>query len=161
MKQPVARPTASTPEATQPLRTPRAFEPAAVQFTEPSFDTPQEDDLIAPPPRRMGWVGRLAWTAGGILISAGLGLAADRLIRDLFARYEILGWAGLVVLALLLLALIVLAGREMLSLRRLRVLDTLRREAATATADNDQKLAHHVATQLETIYADRPDLARM
>jgi putative membrane protein len=48
----------------------------------------------------------------------------------------------------------------MLSLRRLRVLDTLRREAATATADNDQKLAHHVATQLETIYADRPDLAR-
>src|SRR5690606_14302457 len=45
-------------------------------------------------------------------------------------------------------------------LRRLRVLDALRREAARATADNDHKLAHKVATQLEDIYASRADLAR-
>ena len=160
MKQPVARPTAPAPEDNQTIRTPRAFEPTAVQISEPSFDAPPEDDLVAPPPRRMGWVGKLAWTMGGILVSAGLALAADRLIRDLFARYEILGWTGLVVLALLVLALIVLAGREMLSLRRLRVLDALRKEAAAATAENDQKLAQHVAAQLESIYAGRADLAR-
>ncbi|MHA6690161.1 YcjF family protein [Devosia sp. A449] len=160
MKQPIARPTATVTDETIAVRAPRAFEPSAVQIAEPSFDATQDDDLIAPPPRRLGWVGKLTWTTASILVSAGLALAADRLIRDLFARYEILGWAGLVVLALLVLALIVLAGREMLSLRRLRVLDALRRQAATATADNDQKLAHKVAEQLEDIYASRPDLAR-
>lgn len=160
MKQPVARPTAKPAETMAMTRAPRAFEPAAVEVTEPGFDAPPADDLIAPPPRRMGWVGKLAWTTASILISAGLALAADRLIRDLFARYEILGWAGLVVLALLVVSLVVLAGREMLSLRRLRVLDALRRDAALATAENDQARAKHVADQLEGIYANRADLAR-
>lgn len=160
MKPPIARPTVTTAEPTEPVRTPRAFAPEAVQISEPQFDPEIDETLVAPPLGRMGWVGRAAWTAGGILVSAGLGLAADRLIRDLFARYELLGWAGLAVLAILVLAIVALAGREILSLRRLRVLDALRRRAAQATGDNDLATAQHVARSLEAIYADRPDLAR-
>ena len=160
MKPPIARPIVTTAEPAEPIRAPRAFAPDAVQISEPQFDPEIDETLVAPPLKRMGWVGRAAWTAGGILVSAGLGLAADRLIRDLFARYELLGWAGLGVLAILVLAIIVLGGREVLSLRRLRVLDALRRRAAQASADNDLSTAQQVARSLETIYADRPDLAR-
>ena len=35
--------------------------------------------------RRTSWLVRLLWTTAGLLVSLGLGLAADALIRDLFA----------------------------------------------------------------------------
>lgn len=160
MKRPVARPTATPVEDIEPFRAPRAFAPAKVDVTEPEFDPVADESLVAPPPRRMGWVGRLAWTTGSVLVSAGLGLAADRLIRDLFAANEWLGWLGLGVLGVFLLAVVLLAAREIFALRRLRVLDALRRDAALATADNDQHRAQAVVQRLEGIYADRPDLAR-
>ena len=162
MKRPVARPTATTPAADTEVanRAPRAFAPAQVAIAEPDFDPIADETLVAPPPRRMGWVGRLAWTAGGILVSAGLGLAADRLIRDLFAANEWLGWLGLGVLGAFIVAILALAAREIFALRRLRVLDALRRDAALATAENDGHRAKHVVGSLAGIYADRPDLAR-
>ncbi|UJW86656.1 YcjF family protein [Devosia sp. SL43] len=160
MKRPVARPTAPQADDIEPFRAPRAFAPAKVAIAEAEFDSAPDETLIAPQPRRMGWVGRLAWTTGGILISAGLGLAADRLIRDLFAANEWLGWLGLGVLGLFLLAVLALATREIFALRRLRVLDALRRDAAVATADNDQHKAKSVVSALEGIYSTRPDLAR-
>lgn len=161
MKRPIARPTATTPADIEVAnRAPRAFAPAEVAIAEPDFDPVAEETLVAPPPRRMGWVGRLAWTAGGILISAGLGLAADRLIHDLFAANEWLGWLGLGVLGVFVVAVLALAAREVFALRRLRVLDALRRDAALATAENDSHRAKRVVGSLAGIYADRPDLAR-
>ncbi|MFN4210860.1 MAG: YcjF family protein [Devosia sp.] len=160
MKRPIARPTASPTELAEPARTPRAFAPAKVDVVEPAFDPDIDETLVAPPPRRMGWLGRLAWTTGGILVSAGLGLAADRLIRDLFAANAWLGWVGLGALGAFLVAVVALAAREIFALRRLRVLDALRRDAAAATAENDSHAARHVVDSLATIYADRPDLAR-
>ena len=161
MKRPIARPTARPRETPDIFRAPRAFSPAKVEVTEAAFEAAMDDQsLVAPPPRRMGWVGRLAWMAGGILVSAGLGLAADRLIRDLFAANEWLGWLGLGVLGVFLIAVLALATREMFALRRLRVLDALRRDAGEATASNDARKAKHVVTALEGIYATRPDLAR-
>ena len=56
---------------------------------------------------------------GGVAI-----LAADRLIRDLFAANEWLGWLGLGVLAVLVITLIALGIREIVALSRLRQLDT-------------------------------------
>jgi putative membrane protein len=152
MKRPIARPTQTQSETATPVRVPRAFAPAEAEIVATSFEPQAEPDLVGPPPRRMGWIGRIAWTAGGILVSAGLALAADRLIRDLFARYEWLGWAGLGVLALV--------AREIFALRRLRTLDALKADAARARSDDDQKLARHVAERLEGIYVDRPDMAR-
>ena len=161
MKRPIARPTATaTPETDNGIRLPRAFLPANVEITEPEFDPLVDDTLIAPAPKPMGWVGRAAWTAGGILVSTGLGLAADRMIRDLFASNEWLGWAGIGVLAIFVLAVLVLIAREVFALRRLRVLDALKHAAARASANNDQQAAQHVVGQLDAIYAGRADLAR-
>lgn len=160
MKRPIARPTQSQDDAAIAVRAPRAFTPAEAEIVETSFEPDPEPDLVGPPLRRMSWIGRVAWTAGGILVSAGLALAADRLIRDLFARYEWLGWAGLGVLGAFVIALLALVAREIFALRRLRVLDALKADAARAHRDNDHKLAHHVAERLEGIYADRPDMAR-
>lgn len=159
MKRPVARPTGSVEDTTLPVRVPRAFAPAQAELAEPDFDT-EAEAAVAPLPARMGWAGRLAWTAGGILISAGLAMAADRLIRDLFARYEVLGWLGLGVLGAFLVAVLALAGREIFALRRLRVLDQLKQEAAMASAENDAHMARQVVEALEGIYAGRADLAR-
>lgn len=160
MKRPIARPTAAPAESADPFRAPRAFAPAKVEITEPAFDPVADETLVAPPPRRVGWLGRLAWTSGGILVSAGLGLAADRLIRDLFAAHEWLGWVGLGVLGAFVVAVLALVAREIFALRRLRVLDALRGDAAMATAENDSHRAKHVVDNLAGIYADRPDLAR-
>jgi len=160
MKRPIARPTAAPAEAAELFRAPRAFAPAKVEIAEPTFDPVIDEAMLAPPARRMGWLGRLAWTTGGVLVSAGLGLAADRLIRDLFAANQWLGWVGLGVLGAFVVAVLALAAREIFALRRLRILDGLRRDAALATADNDADRARHVADSLAGIYANRPDLAR-
>ena len=160
MKRPIARPVSTDSDDSITVRAPRAFAPDAVELAEPVFDPTDEAALVAPPIRRMSWWGRLLWTTGGILVSAGLGLAADRLIRDLFAANPWLGWLGLGVLGLFLLAGLVLAIREVYALRRLRALDALKREAAAAVADNDQHKAHRIAEHLLGIYGPRPDLAR-
>ncbi|WP_332701510.1 YcjF family protein [Devosia sp.] len=161
MKRPIARPTAAPTELAEPFRAPRAFAPAKVEIAEPAFDPVADETLAAPPPRRTGWLGRLAWTTGGILVSAGLGLAADRLIRDLFATNEWLGWLGLGVLGAFVVAVLALATRELFALRRLLVLDALRRDAAIASAENDSHRARRVVDSLASVYADRPDLARV
>ncbi|KKC32928.1 YcjF family protein [Devosia psychrophila] len=161
MKRPIARPTTTPVEDTEAYRMPRAFAPASVILTEPEFDASiDEAEATARPPRRMGWLKRLAWTTGGILVSAGLGLAADRLIHDLFTANEWLGWLGLGVLGAFLVAVLALCAREMFALRRLRVLDALKRDAVLATAENDAHRAHKVVDSLTAIYAARPDLAR-
>ncbi len=160
MKRPVARPTAQIDAAPEAVRAPRAFTPERAEIVEVAFEPEAEPDLVAPAPRRMGWLGRFAWATGGILVSAGLGLAADRLIRDLFATHEWLGWLGLGVLGAFLVAVIALVIREMLALRRLSVLDALRADALRAHADNDRKLAGAVVDHLNGVYAGRPDLAR-
>ena len=160
MKGPIARPTAPETDASETVRAPRAFAPAAAAVAEADFEQEADDTLVAPPIRRMGWAGRLAWTAAGILLSAGLGLAADRLIRELFAANEWLGLLGLVVFAVFILAVLALAAREAFALRRLRVLDQLRRDAAEAVLLDDAARAKRVVDSLTKVYAARPDLAR-
>lgn len=160
MKRPIARPTAVNDRQTDAVRAPRAFTPDRAEIVEVAFEPETQAELVTPRPRRMGWLARVAWTTGGILVSAGLGLAADRLIRDLFAANEWLGWLGLGVVGAFVVAIITLGIREMLALRRLSVLDALRADAARAHADNDPKLARAVASHLHGIYAARPDLAR-
>lgn len=160
MKRPVAHTISTSTTTPEAVRAPRAFTPDRAEIVEAVF-TPEAEPVLAPlPPRRRSWIARLAWTSGGILVSAGLGLAADRLIRDLFASNEWLGWLGLAVLGVFVLAIIVLVTREVLALRRLRVLDALKADAVRATLDNDRKTASGVAEQLLAIYAPRPDMAR-
>ena len=112
MKRPIARPTFSADNPDETVRLPRAFAPAKVEIAEAQFEPSVDEAIATPLPGRMGWIGRTAWTAGGILVSAGLGLAADRLIRDLFAANDWLGWVGLGVLGLFLIAVFALVARR-------------------------------------------------
>ncbi len=159
MKRPVAHTITRSGDNVEVSRAPRAFTADRAEVAEVNFDPEPDAELVAPPPRRMGWIGKLAWTSGGILVSAGLGLAADRLIRDLFASNEYLGYIGVGVLGAFIIAILALVTREFLALRRLRVLDALKADAARALADNDRKRAGMVVDHLNGVYAARADLA--
>jgi len=161
MTEPFARALAPETPAPEPLRTPRAYSPATVEIVEaePDFDADPADPVAAPAFGRVGWLGRIAWSAGGLLVSLGLGLMADRLIRDLFDRYAWLGWAGVALLAIFLLAVLALIIREIWAVRRLRVLDHLRLAATDALATDRLRDGQAVETALSRLYADRPDLA--
>jgi len=163
MRQPRAIPSkARIDEPT--ARTPRAFETALAEPAPDVFEaTPDDlaDTDVAPPPRRRGgfWRNLALWT-GGMLISLGLGLAAERLVRDLFAAYDWLGWFGLGVLAVFVVALLVLTIREVVGLARLRTMDRLRDKAAAALIADDLSAAQKIVSELDGLYAERADLAR-
>jgi putative membrane protein len=163
MKRPVARPVGVAIREDDGFRAPRAFTPekaASAGETVETFSDPEVQIEAAAPPKRRSILARIAWTALGILVSAALALAADALIRDLFAANPWLGWVGLAVLAVLVVALIAIAFREYLSLRRLRVLDRLRAFAAATLVSDKRDDGRAVLAELNQIYYSRPDLSR-
>jgi putative membrane protein len=165
MKRPIARPINPTTDATDEVRTPRAFAPAVVSEAQASIEAisgglPEEDVLATPPPKLLGFLGKLLWGTAGLLASLALGLALDRLVRDLFATSDWLGWLGLAVLALFLVALVALGAREVLALSRLRTLDALKRRAEAVLVSDKRADGQAILNELGTIYDGRPDLAR-
>lgn len=164
MKRPVARPVAGNPDVAEDVRVPRAYAPeVAVSFensVEPIVDQPADDSLATEPPRLMGWLGKVFWITAGALVSLALGVAAERLITDLFATTPWLGWVGLAVLAVFVAALVALLVREALALSRLRTLDRLRKRAEAALLSDRAHDGRAVLAELRDIYAGRPDLAR-
>ena len=163
MRKPRAIPTTPNRETIEP-RAPRAFETTLAEPAPDVFEAtpePLADTDVAPAPRRRGrfWRNLAVWT-GGTLVSLGLGLAAERLVRDLFATYDWLGWFGLGVLAIFVVALIVLTGRELIGLARLRTMDRLRERAAAALLADDLSSAQKITAELVSLYAGRADLAR-
>lgn len=119
--------------------------------------------VVVPPPRRRRFgvsLGGLFWTALGGLVSLGSGLAISRLVEDLFARAEWLGYVGLSFAALLAVALAAILTREAMGLARLSSLDTLRLQSAEALAADDRPQAEGVARALITLAKEKPQLAR-
>ena len=86
---------------------------------------------------RFPWRKILFGALGG-LISLGVGLAVTKLIEDLFARFEALGWLALALAGAALLALLAIAARELAALSRLAKIDHLR-ERATQTLVSDNR----------------------
>ncbi|WP_127143280.1 YcjF family protein [Pelagibacterium montanilacus] len=164
MREPRAIPTAQQRPADAAPRAPRAFGAAQADLTEYDFaaeDPLGTDEAVVPPPPRRGRFWRtLALGTGGALVMAGLGLAAERLVADLFARHEWLGWAGSALLAVFLVALAVLLVREILGILRLKVLDRLRDRASAVLASDDLAGGKAVLAELDALYGARPDLAR-
>ena len=163
MTEPFARPMPSVSDATTLHRAPKAFVPATVEIVEAEPDFESFDDTAidpAPPTPRMGWLGRLAWGTGSLLVSLGLGLMADRLINDLFARYEWLGWAGIALLAAFAVALIAFIAREIWAVRRLTTLDRLRHRAAETLISDKRNEGRAIEGELARLYASRADLAK-
>ncbi|BBE74755.1 YcjF family protein [Oharaeibacter diazotrophicus] len=129
---------------------------------EPEVDGAADDTapLPVPLPKRRGprW-GRLLWTGLGGLVSLGIGLAVDRLIRDLFERADWLGWLGLALAALVAVGAVGLVVREVAGILRVERIDRLRAEAEAAAAADDDARAGKVVRDLVALYADRPETA--
>ena len=76
------------------------------------------DAPLVPVQRGFRW-GTVFWSAMGGLVTLGLGLGVTRLIEDLFARSESLGYLGLAFAIAAALALVIVIAREALGLARL------------------------------------------
>jgi putative membrane protein len=122
-------------------------------------DAPTEVPLPPAPPRTSRW-STLFWTGLGGLVSMGISLAVWRLIDDMFARSDWLGWLALAFAAALALATLVILGREVFGLLRLRTLNKLRLQAMEALAKDDRKLAEGVTRELLAIAKSSPRLFR-
>ncbi|TCT02681.1 YcjF family protein [Aquabacter spiritensis] len=113
----------------------------------------------APSGRGIG-LGTVFWSALGGLVSLGIGLALSRLIEDLAARAEWLGFVGLTLAGLFAAAALAIAAREVYALARLSSLDAIRARAVSAIAEDDRPKAEHVARDLLALAGRIPSLAR-
>ena len=148
-------------------RPPRSFE-------ENVLLTPDEDDPFLTPPelaerdipvaeprtRRRFSFANVALAAFGTFLSLAFGLWADSVVRDLFARSDWLGYAALSALAIGLLAVAIVVGREVYGLMRLSAVQTLKVEAEEAAAAPLPGPARAVVSTLTRLLSHRPETAR-
>jgi putative membrane protein len=130
--------------------------------------TPEADPVLLPVPvetpilrqqRRFRW-GALFWTAIGGLILLGLGLGVTRLIEDLFARSEGLGFAGLAFAVAATLAFAVVVVREAFGLARLAAIEKLHLRAAAVLVSDDRRESRQIVQELLRLEHQNPQLAR-
>jgi putative membrane protein len=146
------------------MRRPTAFSLDEVRY-EPEDLYPEEVPEAAAVPavprkRRSGrWLALLVTALGGLL-SLSIGLAVDRMVRELFARNDWLGWFALGLVALAGLAILVLAGREIVALLRLRRITHIHAQAVAAATTDDREAALAVLGDMEQLYRRRPETAR-
>jgi putative membrane protein len=117
------------------------------------------DAPLLPARRGLRW-GTMFWTATGGLVSLGLGLGITRLVEDLFARSETLGYLGLGLAAIAGLALAVVTGRELFGLMRLAAIEKLHLRAAQVLASDDRAASREVVNDLLKLAHQNPQLAR-
>ena len=145
-------------------RKPRALAAEAV-VTPAEFDVFDEADIAAavPPPatapKRRSRIGAIFLAAAGVLISLGIGLWTDRLIRDLFTRADWLGWLAVGAAGIATFALIVILVRELLAVFRLASVERLRNRATDAIERNDPGSARIVVDELSSLLASKPETA--
>lgn len=137
---------------------------AGITFTDAAPMAEEETALAPvvaePPPRSRLSLGALFWSGLGGLISLGTGLAVWKLVEDLFAHADWLGYAGLGFAALFAAATLAILCREGLALARLSSLDALRERAMAALAKDDRPEAEAVTRDLLALTRTMPSLAR-
>lgn len=124
---------------------------------------PEPDDDEGPPvlpAKRRGapWAG-LFFTGLGGLLSLGIGLSVDRLIEDLFARADWLGWLAAVLAAATALGALAIIVREAVAILRLKRIEDLRALADAAAAADDRAAAETVVADLVRLMRERPETA--
>jgi putative membrane protein len=129
-------------------------------IVRPSADPLPVPVAEAAPVRRHSRWGAVFWSALGGLATLAMGLAATRLIEDLFARNDVLGYAGLGLLALAGLAGLVIIIREIVALARLRATDELRARAERVLQTDDRAEGRAVVRALLDGPGRQPRLAR-
>jgi putative membrane protein len=154
----------SPPPVPEPRR-PRAVKPAEPVVTIDEVDAFEAlDEAIAAgpaalPPRRRWRLRSVFFAAFGFLVTLGVGLWADSLIRDLFARADWLGWTAAGAAAVAVLALLAIIVRELAALRRLASVERMQRRAAEAAASSDQRVAKALVDDLVAFLSARPETA--
>src|SRR4030088_327656 len=130
--------------------------------------TPEADPALLPVPveapllpvrRGFRW-GTMFWGAIGGLILLGLGLGVTRLIEDLFARSEGLGFLGLGFAFAATLAFAVVVAREAFGLARLATIEKLHLRAAAVLASDDRAESRAIVQELIKLAHQNPHLAR-
>ncbi|WP_049732024.1 YcjF family protein [Rhizobium ecuadorense] len=127
------------------------------------FLNPDKDPSAVPvatPLRRRTSFGKIAAGAFGILLSLGLGLWTDSLIRDLFTRADWLGYAALAVLAVGILAVLALVIREASGMMRLAAVQAIKAEAEAAMVDTRPAKARAVVARLTTLLSANPETSK-
>jgi len=114
---------------------------------------------LVPVQRGFRW-GAVFWSALGGLVTLGLGLAVTRLIEDLFARSESLGYIGLAFAIAAALALVIVVAREALGLARLATIEKLHLRASAVLASDDRAESRAVVQDLLGLAHHNPHLAR-
>lgn len=148
-----------TKDPSQATATPRALDLEDVELANEVVDT--LDQNLEPTKlkkRGISWVS-LFFSSLGLLLSLALGLMVDSLIRDLFSRYEWLGWVGTALTMLVVIAASAIIIREVAALMRLRKIEALRARASTAYQDNDKTLAEKTEREIVALYDHRADTA--
>lgn len=130
--------------------------------------TPEADPALLPVPieapfvpvqRGFRW-GGVFWAAIGGLVLLGLGLSVTRLIEDLFARSEGLGYLGLGFALAAALALTIVTAREALGLARLAAIEHLHRRAVAVLLNDDRAESRAIVQELTKLAHQNPHLAR-
>ncbi len=142
---------------------------AAIELTPDPFaivPEPDAEERAVEKAQRRGIVRRslvswsgLFWSASASLASLAFGLWVTRIVDDLFSRAPALGVVGLVLAALIALALAVLGGRELVAIGRQRHIAKLHGAVATAHAADDRAAARRLVAELADLYKARPDTA--
>lgn len=156
-----------TKKAEKPAaRKPRAVsEPARIELADDDFFALEAMAPSAPPPpppklaRRWKIGGWLA-AAFSILVSLALGVWTDSLIRALFDRSTWLGWLGLGAAIITALLVLILIGREIAAIWRLRSITAMRNQAQAALETNDPKALERSLRDMTSHFAHHPKTSR-
>lgn len=152
------------PAVDVPRRRPAAFDGDFVLTAEdddPFFKDPDDEATLAPvarPRRGFPFFGIFA-SALSLILSVAFALWLDGLIRDLFARADWLGYTAIGVSAIGALAVIGMAMRELIAIRRLASVQALKDEAEKAALDRKPAHARAVVAKLVRLSESIPETA--
>lgn len=108
--------------------------------------------------KRPSRLGRFFWSAIVALVGFVASLAAWSFVTGLLVSNPILGWIAFGLIGAVLLALLLIALRELAAFSRLGRLDKIHRAAEAALAEGDLKGARDVARQISALYAGRAEV---
>lgn len=148
-------PRAAPPPGVVLEETPDAYEreaDAALAPAEAAVEVAQKRGML---PRHLGW-GALFWSATTGLVGLGVSLWLWKLIDDLFAKYEALGWVAVGLASLAGVALLAVLIREVRAVLRQRGIARLHQNLAQARAADDTDRARALVADLASLYSDRP-----
>lgn len=108
--------------------------------------------------KRPSRLARFFWSALLALVGFAASLAAWNFVTRLLAENPVLGWIAFGLIAAVVLALLLIALRELAAFSRLGRLDRVHRAAEAALAEGDLTGARSVVTQISGLYAGRAEL---